>query len=411
MKKFTLMLALLLIFSTCVAVPASAVGDSPVEVHGVLNLTDVSLAIIADASAQQEEQSLSDVSKTNLDGLDVVVAAHYFLSADNDDCNLWPETAIVQTLIPLYTPNGKVCAYYLKFLTGEYAVINNNKENPVAIEFGVGGNNLIEDILEKDTTAQLIYNNPTDISVVSNTSTRSTESGTPNIYAYYADLNKSNSELSERISSQRDLIERASEGHVSPQGDGDYGFIYSSELDSTGYYGNSLNNPAKGVYLSNITWAVMSNYDSDVIKNHCGATCITNMAQYFVEAGYSNAASSSVSTTFYDVYSFIGNGPVAPSAFKSGAKSYFSRQNYTLENEGCGSFEGVKTAIAAGDPCAILLSDAVNNWHWVLCVGWREYSQYDQYMQIVNGWESNCNVYYKPYSGSTWMSGIRFWIE
>lgn len=41
MKKFTLLLALLFVFSTCVAMPAYAAGDSPVDVHGVLNLTDV----------------------------------------------------------------------------------------------------------------------------------------------------------------------------------------------------------------------------------------------------------------------------------------------------------------------------------------------------------------------------------
>ncbi len=69
-----------------------------------------------------------------------------------------------------------------------------------------------------------------------------------------------------------------------------------------------------------------------------------------------------------------------------------------------------KTAIAKNRPCGILLADGIVNWHWILGVGWREYSSGNFYMRIVDGWDGTSNRFYKPYSDSLWVSATEYWL-
>lgn len=51
------------------------------------------------------------------------------------------------------------------------------------------------------------------------------------------------------------------------------------------------------------------------------------------------------------------------------------------------------------------------DWHWILCVGYREYSNGGNYMRIVNGWDNTANKFYKINSGSLWISATEYWVK
>ncbi len=86
-------------------------------------------------------------------------------------------------------------AYYITFLPEGYAVINNNINNPVAIEFGEGGNPIIEEILGSNSDAHIIYNNPGDI-YESNMQRRSIQNSNKNsLFDYYPELAETDLEL------------------------------------------------------------------------------------------------------------------------------------------------------------------------------------------------------------------------
>jgi len=57
-----------------------------------------------------------------------------------------------------------------------------------------------------------------------------------------------------------------------------------------------------------------------------------------------------------------------------------------------------------------LLAEGIVNWHWILGVGWREYSSGNFYMRIVDGWDGTANRFYKPYSDSLWISATEYWL-
>ena len=88
----------------------------------------------------------------------------------------------------------------------------------------------------------------------------------------------------------------------------------------------------------------------------------------------------------------------------SGAKDYFTSYGYTLNYASADDFSAVVTAIGKGRPCCLLLGDTLTDWHWVLAVGWRQYSVGGNYFQIVTGWKRTDKYFYKINSGLTWIA-------
>lgn len=166
---------------------------------------------------------------------------------------------------------------------------------------------------------------------------------------------------------------------------GDYGFI-------------PINNMPKGKYkaatidIDGINWATTGEF-SNVADNHCGATAATNIALYFHKRGYTNLLNKNKHDTFTAIHKVIGNGPVAMIA--GGTKKYFNSRGYPLKYGRVSSFNGIKKAIANQKPCGVLLAAGILDWHWVICVGWREYSTGEKYLQIVNGWNNSANYFFK----------------
>ena len=105
------------------------------------------------------------------------------------------------------------------------------------------------------------------------------------------------------------------------------------------------------------------------------------------------------------VHTYVPNGPIYEIA--PGAYMYFNYKGYTLSYSSVSTYSGIMTAIGNSKPVAMLLQAAVNDYHWVLGVGYRQYpSTGDCYVRIVNGWDNSSNYYYKvnDANSANWVS-------
>ncbi|MCD7880692.1 MAG: hypothetical protein LUG47_03265 [Clostridiales bacterium] len=351
-----------------------------------------------------------DGSDSDLDVLDVIISAYIYMNSDDEDMDLWPDVAYVADLVPLYDADGEQVAWYLRLTSGEFAVVNNNKDNPTLIEYGESDNKLIRNILDNIENPHIIYNSPFEIYDTADKSDAlmQIDDNEATLYDNYPDLTEENEELKSIVASCREIVEAQMAGQVYAPTDSnsDYGFISDSSMSSSSYNGSSLS-------YGSTSWAIMSDYTPSV-QNHCGATCITNAVLLIARknSSYSSLKKSTTAGTLESVYNYVGNGPiVTASKLMSGAKSYFTSCGHTLNYSSANSFSDVVTAIGNNRPCCILLENSASSWHWVLAVGWRQYSSGGNYFQIVTGWSRTDKYFYKVNSVSTWVSGASIWAS
>ena len=99
---------------------------------------------------------------TQMDELDILLTANSVLNTEDE--NYWTYTGgNTYEIIPLFSQQDILAAYYIHFTDGGYAVINNNTENPTVIEFGDTYNKSIRDIIMENPNAHIVYNNPFSI--------------------------------------------------------------------------------------------------------------------------------------------------------------------------------------------------------------------------------------------------------
>lgn len=183
---------------------------------------------------------------------------------------------------------------------------------------------------------------------------------------------------------------------------GDYGFCGRSALPLSSYETQSLN-------MKPIRWATTGDFQK-AAYNHCGAVFVTNLALYFDQLGYKDLqVNDSMSDTFAVVHQIVGNGPVALLAGK--AQTYFAGRGYLLKSRRVGTLRRLKLAIANQHPLGILLAQGWVDWHWILVVGWRQYSTGETYLRIVDGWHPTENRFYKVGGGAAWWSATEYWLE
>ena len=125
---------------------------------------------------------------------------------------------------------------------------------------------------------------------------------------------------------------------------------------------------------------------NDCAKNHCAAVCICNALLYFRQG--------TAEELFEQTHQQLGNGPVF-SLRK--AKKWFCYHKIRC-------FCELETALADGQPCALLLSTSKHEWHWVLVVGCREYPDGSRWLRIADGWNKDGERYSHLLSDSDWLS-------
>jgi hypothetical protein len=185
-----------------------------------------------------------------------------------------------------------------------------------------------------------------------------------------------------------------------------YGIKNEKDLPSGKYKERIIKSAAS------VNWAIMNDYN-EIAKNHCGATAATNLALYFTRRGYTNLAvknkkgQRSKRETFKSVHKYVKNGPQLFIARNT--KKYFKKRGYNLKYSGANNLKSVKNAISKNRPVGILIAGP--QWHWIICVGYREYKNGKAYMRVVNGWDNTTKKYYQPHKGAGWVSGTQYWIK
>jgi hypothetical protein len=359
----------------------------------VIMTFSMSVSAFAAEIDANDEVSLIDNS---IEEIDALLIASSMLNAPDIANDILVSGATENDVLPLYNASGEIVAYYVSFEPTGYAVVNNNIENPSVIEFGEGVNQLIDDILKVESNPHIIYNNPTEV-YSANVNARSVNTNS-DLYTYYPILEEANYAAVAQLAQLRQFVQ----SDVSVCSDGDYGFIDWGDMPSGTYNWDMVANAAS------TDWATTGEFSS-IASNHCGATAVTNFALYFANCGYSNLKiNSSVYDTFVAVHNIVGNGPVMTIADE--AKEYFTDRGYTLKTSSVGSFSGIQTAIGNDRPCGILLANAIVDWHWVICVGYRAYNSGGSYMRVVDGWNDTTLKFYLCNSGSTWISATQYWV-
>lgn len=359
----------------------------------VIMAFSMSVSAFAAEIDSNDEVSLIDNS---IEEIDALLIASSMLNAPDIANDILVSGATENDVLPLYNAFGEIVAYYVSFEPTGYAVVNNNIENPSVIEFGEGVNQLIDDILKVESNPHIIYNNPTEV-YSANVKAR-TVNASSDLYDYYPVLEEANYAAVAQLAQLRQFVQ----SDASVCSDGDYGFIDWGDMPSGTYDWDMVANAAS------TDWATTGEFSS-IAKNHCGATAVTNFALYFANCGYSNLKiNSSVYDTFVAVHKIVGNGPVMTIADE--AKEYFTDRGYTLKTSSVGSFSGIQTAIGNDRPCGILLANAIVDWHWVICVGYRAYNSGGSYMRVVDGWNDTTLKFYFCNSGSTWISATQYWV-
>lgn len=358
---------------------------------------------IGSTYAFASETQTSNQSK-QMDSYDVIITGYLFAAGTSSSARTSDTQIAVTNIVPLYNLSDEIVAYYVTYSSNEYAVVNNNTDNPTAIEFGGGTQQYIEEILSNYESPKIIYNNPISVYEGSEITTLFTVGGNEvkSIEDYYPELLEKNETLSAQLEKIKIEVEKA--GIIrSTRGDGDYGFIDSSKMPTGTYTHDEI------LYAETTIWAKMSDFNK-IAENHCGATAVTNLALYFAKRGNTNLKiKDSINETFKAVHAIVGNGPTAMIA--GHAVNYFSQRGYKLNYSNADTFSDIIQATKDERPCGILLIDSLFSWHWVICVGWRQYTNGDFYMRINNNWNASVDTYYKPGSGSAWWSGTQYWVS
>lgn len=333
-----------------------------------------------------------------LEPIEVLLVASAFLNASNMDEDILISDSTVDVMLPLYNLSGDVVAYYVTFSPNGYAVVNNNKNNPTTIEFGESRSPYIEDILLSDSEPHVIYNTPTEVYNLADTAVNSTSESNYDLYDYYPELEADNLGATIRLAQMKHLVNA---DVALTGGDGNYGFYDWDEMPSGDCEFDVIRE------WSSTDWITMGEV-SDIGEDHCAATAVTNLALYFANCGYTNLKINTNRETFAEIYSIVDKGPVMTIASQTVA--YFRDRGYTLYYSMVSNFSGYKTAFANNRPCALLLKDALLAWHWVIGIGYREYTTGEQYIRIIDGWNDNHMRFYRVDYEAELMLGQEFWI-
>lgn len=148
---------------------------------------------------------------------------------------------------------------------------------------------------------------------------------------------------------------------------------------------------------------------NDIANNHCGAVMVTNLALYYASLGADNLiVNDDIDKTFVAVHKVVGNGPVFNLGQK--ARKYFRQRGYDLSLRSAASYSALKSALNAGNPLGLILASTLFDWHWVLALGWAQYAEGDNYLYIIDGWNSSPR-YYRIHRGSLWLQATSYSLD
>ncbi|MBO5999886.1 MAG: hypothetical protein J6P87_09375 [Lachnospiraceae bacterium] len=179
-----------------------------------------------------------------------------------------------------------------------------------------------------------------------------------------------------------------------------YGFLKPSDLPDSDAYDEVRLLPA------DMTFATTGDFAA-VARNHCGAVCASNVLLSLTSRAPEIPSGQPAAGAVFDVmHRIIGNGPVF--TLNRGIKKGASAFGKVILSERAASRPDIIYALDRGMPVALLLSNSLFDWHWVLCVGYRRYplsAGGQTYLRLANSWQPSADVFYLPGEGSRILSG------
>lgn len=326
-----------------------------------------------------------------LDNTDLLIVAHNFMG---DDEGLWPTTLEDLEIVPLYDLNNNVVAQYLKFSNAGYAVINNNKNNPTAIEFGYEDNTLIRDILNNNSNPHIVYDSPVSVYELNENDAKAINEETNGYHENYADLTTRNNDLANMLLESKQIIENVAAPYDLYD---DYGFVTISGLPPLDCNTKTILK-VDGVR----NWGT-TDFPG---KENCGAVAAFNLAYYYSKTGYQNLYKNH-SDTYDAVYAIVGNGPAVSLTPK--IKKYIENCGYVYNTKPASNYASIRSGLNKNHMVLLCLADALNKAHWVIGVGYNYYDDGTMYVRLIDGWTTVSKYYYQPNSGSLFVSGYEIW--
>lgn len=181
-----------------------------------------------------------------------------------------------------------------------------------------------------------------------------------------------------------------------------YGFIYREFLPQSGFTEETIN-------ISDISWAVTGTYN-DIADNHCACVCAVNCLKLLQKRVPGSAAAGSANederSCFIAAHRIVGNGPVLMLGRR--LNKIFRRFGLLLRCRRAAGYEGVLSELKADRPVPLLLTCALFDWHWVLCIGIRRYEDGTEYLNIIDNWNNRADRYLPLKKKHTWVRALRF---
>lgn len=129
------------------------------------------------------------------------------------------------------------------------------------------------------------------------------------------------------------------------------------------------------------------------VDNHCVATAAFNTLLYY-RAFYNDSISESErESVFLDIHSYIHNGPVTPTQYRSRFSSYIENEtNYNITtNSTSNTWSVYKGQIAQNKMTYLTIWPTLFTAHTFCGIGYREYETGECYVHAVDGTYNNNN--------------------
>lgn len=305
--------------------------------------------------------------------------------------------------------------YYVGFVGGGYIIIYTSVEKPAIIEFSYTGSLLNES--HEMSNEKLYYFYP---SLIASKDERKdlfkAENITFNMEIKSEDAIKRTEELESEISKidftqkvkkineskniikqeNTDVLIKEKSYSVDLTGQSEFlllggsnGIIWGGELPTTSY-----------TYLDLIDidfvddWGTYDEFDDlPNVDNHCVATAAFNTLLYY-RAFYNNPINENDrETVFLDIHSYIHNGPVTPTQYRSRFTSYIENEtDYSIiTNSTSNTWSVYKGQIAQNKMTYLTIWPTLLTAHTFCGIGYREYETGEYYVHAVDGWYNNNN--------------------
>lgn len=354
--------------------------------------------------------------ENSIDALDILVAAYKVLDSEID--SVWDEITDIKSFSPLYDYTGeKIIAYYVGFVPSGYVIVNNNKNNPVVLEFSQSDATMIEDMLVENKnicyTGSLEYS---DISTLSLSTRNSSAKNFSHADMFYDMLSVSDYSVASSVSNIKNEIINMSGSVIgsvnsieklTPQNSRSsytkeelrdiYEMIHWDDLPSGTIDRGYVTGYSQCTWGTDTDFTFLTDDNGNDVRNHCTSVAAFNIITYYMESLNESDLyiNDDRDDTFLDIYNRLGAGPVLLSGMNSGLIDYVDDLNIGLSYEysACNTYTSIMMAIEQDHVCGVLLS-RIQGWHTVMAMGYHQLtSSGEKYLRIVDGWEDSTSMY------------------